>query len=748
MSDINDRSELEDYTYNKYIKSNDFNANRRFMITTDFIFSDPSNSTVEITDLSNDLIIQSKNDNIILVTDSSHDVILWGNVKIKESLEINTVVFKGDASFLKNVTISGELIVQTITATDVSLTNLDVSQNLIARGDIYFHDLSLNLSENILFVTIDTTTKQLYYGPVDSNTIIQSVIGALTGSLDYYLLTQVVTISDELIVLNGKSTLQTLEATDASLANLDISQNLNVTQDLVVSGRYITASLNTIDNSINLLDTYISDIVDNSINLLDTYITDVVDNSINLLDTYITNVVDNSINLLNTYVTDVVDNSINLLNTYVTDVVDNSINLLNTYVTDVVDNSINLLNTYVTDVVDNSINNLLTSNFDASFANVDMNGDLSVTQNTVLQGRLDAVDASFANVDMSGDLTVIGTLSVASDTDTTHILGKAKIGNIGFDDSGAGIKQRDQPYASYCIMQKADGDICSSAGIGKTHNFFTAHANNAAAIWLVGSTDGVTITPDLTVNGALICSNAGHIMGFNGSIDSDPNWILRLASASSGSLHCMGKITTAVALEFQASGFGGQLIGSKYPNTDSDEINLKSMGGKTILRAINYRTTSTFNQQIYLGNIGTANQLYFFGTQHITSDDRLKHNEVKIVNGLDIIRQLQPQKYQKTSQKKVADYVGSLEDNTWIWESGLIAQEVLKIPDLSYCVDFVEDTYTLNYNDIFTTGLAATKELDTIVTNQAATITNLQQENASVKSALNELLAAAGKPTI
>ena len=32
MSDINDRSELENYTYNKYAKSNDFNANRRFKI--------------------------------------------------------------------------------------------------------------------------------------------------------------------------------------------------------------------------------------------------------------------------------------------------------------------------------------------------------------------------------------------------------------------------------------------------------------------------------------------------------------------------------------------------------------------------------------------------------------------------------------------------------------------------------------------------------------------------------------------
>ena len=35
-------------------------------------------------------------------------------------------------------------------------------------------------------------------------------------------------------------------------------------------------------------------------------------------------------------------------------------------------------------------------------------------------------------------------------------------------------------------------------------------------------------------------------------------------------------------------------------------------------------------------------------TVTIISDDRIKHNEVNIENGLSVIRQLQPQKYQKT----------------------------------------------------------------------------------------------------
>ena len=46
----------------------------------------------------------------------------------------------------------------------------------------------------------------------------------------------------------------------------------------------------------------------------------------------------------------------------------------------------------------------------------------------------------------------------------------------------------------------------------------------------------------------------------------------------------------------------------------------------------------------------------------ISSDDRLKHNETDILNGLDLIRQLKPQKYQKTSTMKEENYNGNLEE--------------------------------------------------------------------------------------
>lgn len=141
----------------------------------------------------------------------------------------------------------------------------------------------------------------------------------------------------------------------------------------------------------------------------------------------------------------------------------------------------------------------------------------------------------------------------------------------------------------------------------------------------------------------------------------------------------------------------------------------------------------------------------------VYSDDRIKHNEVNIVNGLNIVRQLNPQKYQKTQEMYEENYQGDISGNYRI-ESGFIAQDILKIEDLSYCVsggDYIDESnnyvaskYYLSYNDIFVYAVAATKELDTIVQNQQNEISELKEQNILLKSKLNELLAIAGKATI
>jgi len=83
-------------------------------------------------------------------------------------------------------------------------------------------------------------------------------------------------------------------------------------------------------------------------------------------------------------------------------------------------------------------------------------------------------------------------------------------------------------------------------------------------------------------------------------------------------------------------------------------------------------------------------------TKDYNSDDRLKHNEAVIVNGLEVIDKLCPKFYQKTQTLLDASYNGDLSGHTWTYEAGLIAQEVLQVPDLSFVVSG-GDYYQVNH---------------------------------------------------
>ena len=147
------------------------------------------------------------------------------------------------------------------------------------------------------------------------------------------------------------------------------------------------------------------------------------------------------------------------------------------------------------------------------------------------------------------------------------------------------------------------------------------------------------------------------------------------------------------------------------------------------------------------------------GTTAVSSDDRLKHNEIELTNVLDIIDKLKPKRYFKTS--KMFDENFNLEvdpsgnpitSEEFHIETGLIAQEVNTIPELQYCVGggsneiTGDQPYNVNYNDIFVYNIAATKELHQLVQSQQTTIqtqqqeiTNLKQENTTLTQRLQTI---------
>jgi hypothetical protein len=126
------------------------------------------------------------------------------------------------------------------------------------------------------------------------------------------------------------------------------------------------------------------------------------------------------------------------------------------------------------------------------------------------------------------------------------------------------------------------------------------------------------------------------------------------------------------------------------------------------------------------GNLKVFGELMSVSDVNITSDDRYKHNEKIITNGLEIIRQLQPQTYDKTRSFKDIDYQGVVNE-PYITEAGLIAQELHAINDISFAVTEGDNynPYYLRYNNVFIFGLAAVKELDNIVSNLSEKVSNI-----------------------
>ena len=428
---------------------------------------------------------------------------------------------------------------------------------------------------------------------------------------------------------------------------------------------------------------------------------------------------------------------------------------------------------------------------DAIFANVNISQnlnvlqDLNVTLDTVLQGRLDALDASFANVDMNGNITGGNNsiLSVASGNDTTHTLGNMLIGNMGFNNGSTGIKYKTMPKSGYGILQESNGNTFISCGVGATVYFNNALTTTNGTTWLSGNSSGVTVTPPLSVAAN---TDTAHTLGRAriGHIG-DNDW------AAFSHVDCANQTDYALLQGYNGvtnlNAKAGQPIQLCIHNVPILQVYSNRVAVHTQLQVVNtyfnYPGSSSQKDNYVRGTTEFSQHAYFpAGT---TSDDRLKHNEEHITNGLKVLSQLVPKKYDKTFEMLSADYVGDLPSD-YIVEAGFIAQEVLET-DISFVIkipDNVETTpYGIDYNCLFTYAIAGIKELDAIVTTQAieissqaatistleaklaaqeakiatqdSTITELsnnvnllQQENASMKTALNELLAAAGKPII
>ena len=247
-------------------------------------------------------------------------------------------------------------------------------------------------------------------------------------------------------------------------------------------------------------------------------------------------------------------------------------------------------------------------------------------------------------------------------------------------------------------------------GETRTNKFLKAiNADGSQAQW-TSFNEGNNAIPQILCN--QVSASSGIFSSLNGSV------------ISSSTVCAVNELSASGAVDFTA---GDITIGKSSTATNVIQGILKlGQDGQNSFRM--YKDNNGYNSvRFRVGNNDIFSAVKFALYQfkdirmssgalmYLSSDDRYKHNEVDIKNGLEMIRILNPQTYDKTTEMLDADYNGDLADHPHRTEAGFIAQEVAKIPELAYCVsggETPEEPYYLNYQDLFVYAVAGLKELD------------------------------------
>jgi len=373
-----------------------------------------------------------------------------------------------------------------------------------------------------------------------------------------------------------------------------------------------------------------------------------------------------------------------------------------------------------------------------------------------------------------------GSMLASRGADTTSYFGKAVIGNVGHTDyAGFGHLDSTQNNTGYALMQYSDGNTFINAGnngninFGINHNSKMTLLNNGnLGIGTNNPIEKLEVIGNIKIDHNVISQN--DIISQNGWVVSENGSMLASRGADTASY--FGKAVIGNVGHTDYAGFGH--LDSIQNNTGYALMQYSN--GNTFLNA-GYNGSIDFlinnDAKMHLlnnGNLGIGapgdEKLHVGGTIiadgdiyvgvvnaisiNTHSDDRLKHNEEDLSNCLSVIRKLKPQKYQKTVEIKAADFNGPLEENEYSTEAGFIAQDIINIPELAYSVTrgdytqqvvdssgaitetIIERPFNLNYNNILTYNVAATKELDTKLD---TTVAELLAEIASLKQRLSLL---------
>ena len=251
--------------------------------------------------------------------------------------------------------------------------------------------------------------------------------------------------------------------------------------------------------------------------------------------------------------------------------------------------------------------------------------------------------------------------------------------------------------------------------------------NTGSYLYLYGSDEN---THTIMMNGA------------SGQIELNKVYSKSLGQRNATYPYCVGRKSDIPGLSGDSLIF--QLFGT---NGSSNSITLSCKDGISL---VNYLIIAKYENSFRL-RLHSNGNLTISGNYSPSSDDRLKHNEEDISNGLETINKLNPITYYKTRQFYEHNKIFASDEipSDATFESGFIAQEVRNIPELSHLVSGEEydssdgepTSLYLNYTGIQPYICKAIQELNTIVQNQQATIEQLTSLVQTQQKQIDDILS-------
>lgn len=212
-----------------------------------------------------------------------------------------------------------------------------------------------------------------------------------------------------------------------------------------------------------------------------------------------------------------------------------------------------------------------------------------------------------------------------------------------------------------------------------------------------------------------------------------------------------------LGLVINSAGFVG--IGTASPTAKlnvSGNFSIRNPAGQTVISMINGLSGGVWNfftnyatafDNLHIQNAAGGGGVYMSPGDtfwRAISDDRLKHNEVEITNGLDVVMKLEPVFYDRSSKMLEADFNEDLDDlgMTYYKESGFIAQQVYTIDELKHIVDVGDEErpWSIQYPQIISYNTGAIQQLKREKDELEKKVLQLETENTNLNMKYDALL--------